>query len=155
MSIRDRIVENLGTAMKSRDALRVGVLRMVKAKILEAEVEQRVKEGADYRLADPEALAVLSAYAKQRRDSIDAFRKGGREDLASKEEAELAILHDYLPRQLSADEIRELVRQSMAETGAASMKDMGAVMKAVMPKVKGAADGKLVNDVVRSMLSGG
>lgn len=155
MSVRDRIVADLGAAMKSKDAVRLGVLRMVKARMLEAEVEQRAKEGADYRLSDAETLAVLSAYAKQRRDSIDAFRKGGREDLAVKEEAELAVLHEYLPRQLSADEVRDIVRQAMAETGATSLRDLGVVMKAVMPKVKGTADGKLVNDVVRAMLSAG
>lgn len=154
MSIKERIVADLIAAMKARDAVRLGVLRMIKAKMLEAEVEQRGKKGTDYQLEDPEALAAISAYAKQRRDAIEAYRAGGRSDLAAKEEAELAIVQEYLPRQLSADEVRDIVRQAMVETGASSMKDMGALMKVVMPKTKGAADGKVVNEVVRQMLGG-
>lgn len=153
MSLRDRLVTDLTAAMKGRDAQRTGVLRMLKAKMLEAEVDQRAKKGTDYQIEDPEALAVIAAYAKQRRDAIEAYRKGGREDLAAKEEAELAIVQEYLPKQLSADEIRTIVREAIAATGASSVNEMGVVMKAVMPKTKGAADGKLVNDIVKELLS--
>lgn len=152
MSIKEKIAADLTAAMKAKDTVRLGVLRMLKAKMLEAEVEQRSKKGTGYALEDPEALASIAAYAKQRRDAIEAYRKGRRDDLAVKEEAELAIVQEYLPRQLSAEEVRDIVRRAMVETGASSMKDMGALMKVVMPRTKGAADGKLVNEVVRRML---
>lgn len=154
MTLKERIVADLTAAMKARDAVRLGVLRMLKARMLEAEVEQRTKKGPGAALEDAEALAVVSAYAKQRRDAIEAYRQGRREDLASQEEAELAIVLQYLPKQLSADEVAAVVRETMAETGASSMKDMGALMKAVMPKLKGAADGKLVNETVKKLLGG-
>jgi len=154
MTVKERIVADLTAAMKAKDPARLGVLRMLKAKMLEAEVEQRAKRGPDYSIEDADALVVISAYAKQRRDSVDAYRQGGRVDLASKEEAELAIVLDYLPRQLSADEIEEIVREAIRDTGATSAKEMGNVMKAVLPKTKGMADGKLVNDAVRRLLGG-
>jgi uncharacterized protein YqeY len=127
---------------------------MLKSRMMEAEVERRATHGTGYELQDEEALAVIAAYAKQRRDSIDAYRQGGREDLAAKEEAELAVVQEYLPRQLSADEVRAIVSGAIAESGASSAKDMGAVMKLVMPKVKGVSDGKLVNQIVRELLGG-
>ena len=154
MSMKQRIADDLKAAMKSGDKRRLEVLRMLKARMQEAEVELRAKQGREYELADPEALHVLSAYAKQRRDSIDSFRQGGREDLAGAEEAELAIIQEYLPKQLSADEIRAVVREAIEQSGATSPKDMGAVMKLVMPRVKGAADGKLVNQIVGELLAG-
>src|SRR5215813_4780205 len=132
-------------AMKSGAKDRLSVLRMIKAKMMEAEVDLRVKHGRDYELGDPEATQVLASYAKQRRDSIDSYRQAGREDLAAQEEAELAIIQEYLPKQMGEDEVRSIVREAIAAAGATSARDMGAVMKLVMPKVKGAADGKLVN----------
>ncbi len=152
MSIKERIVADLTAAMKAKDAARLGVLRMLKAKLLEAEVEARGKKGVSASLEDADALAVIAAYAKQRRDSIDAYRAGGREDLASREEAELRVVQEYLPRQMSAEEIREMAREVIATVGATSMKEIGVVMKALMPRTKGAADGKLGNDIVRSLL---
>lgn len=154
MSIKQRIVADLTAAMKAKDAARLSVLRMVKARIMEAEVDLRGKKGLGVELDDEATLAVLSAYGKQRRDSIDAYRSGGREDLAQKEEGELAIIQEYLPAQLSTDEIRRIVSEAIAESGATSAKDMGAVMKIVMPKVKGASDGKVVNQIVRELLGG-
>ena len=124
---------------------------MLKAKIMEAEVDRRSKGGGDV-LGDQECLAVIAAYAKQRRDSIEAYRNGGREDLATKEESELAIIQQYLPAQKSEDEIRGIVAAAIAETGATSAKDMGAVMKIVMPKLKSEADGAVVNRIVRELL---
>jgi uncharacterized protein YqeY len=153
MAIRERIVADLTAAMKSKDAQRLGVLRMLKSRIMEAEVDQRGRKGPDYVLDDQESLAVIATYAKQRRDSIEAYRKGGKEDLAAKEEAELAIIQQYLPARMSDDEVRRIVAGVIAETGATSAKDMGAVMKAVMPKLQGGADGAVVNRIVRELLA--
>jgi uncharacterized protein YqeY len=152
MAIRDQIVADLTAAMKAKDSQRLGVVRMLKSRIMEAEVEQRSRKGADYVLADEECLTVIATYAKQRRDSIEAYRKGGKEDLAAKEEAELAIIQQYLPAQMSEADVRALVAAAISETGATSAKDMGAVMKAVMPKLKGGADGAMVNRIVRELL---
>lgn len=151
--IRERIVADLTAAMKAKDTQRLGVVRMLKSRIMEAEVDQRARKGSDYVLEDQECLAVIAAYAKQRRDSIDAYRKGGKEDLATKEEAELAIIQEYLPAPMSEDEVRRIVAAAIAETGAASAKDMGAVMKIVMPRLKGGADGAVVNRIVRELLA--
>lgn len=152
MTIRERIVADLTAAMKAKDVQRLGVVRMLKSRIMEAEVEQRGRKGQDHALEDQECLAVIAAYAKQRRDSIEAYRKGGKEDLATKEEAELAIIQQYLPAQMSEDDVRRIVAAAIAETGATSAKEMGAVMKAVMPKLKGGADGAVVNRIVRELL---
>jgi uncharacterized protein YqeY len=152
MSIKKRLDEDIKTAMKAREVLRLSCLRMLKSKILEKEVALRAKEGVNYQLDDEQVIEVASSYAKQRRDSIESYRQGGREDLASKEEAELAVVESYLPQQLSREEVGDIVRLAVEESGAASIKDMGAVMQAVMPQVKGRADGKLVNQIVREEL---
>ena len=153
MSVKEKIAGDIKTAMKARDQLRLDTLRMVKSKIQEKEVELRGKKGRDYLLEDEEILQVLTTAAKQRRDSIESFRAGGREELAAKEEKELAIVQEFLPQQLSDEELQRLVKEAEEETGAKSPKDMGMVMKAVMPKVKGQADGKRINAVVRVLLS--
>lgn len=153
MSVKEKIAGDIKTAMKARDQLRLDTLRMVKSKIQEKEVELRGKKGRDYLLEDEEILQVLTTAAKQRRDSIESFRAGGREELAAKEEKELAIVQEFLPQQLSDEELQRLVKEAVEETGAKSPKDMGMVMKAVMPKVKGQADGKRINAVVRVLLS--
>ena len=152
MAIRERIVADLTAAMKAKDTQTLGVVRMLKSRIMEAEVNQRAVKGPDYILEDQDCLVVIAAYAKQRRDSIEAFRKGGKEDLAAKEVAELAIIQQYLPAPMSEDDIRRIVAAAIAETGATSAKDMGAVMKSVMPKLKSGADGALVNRIVRELL---
>ena len=151
-TIRRKIVEDLTTAMKAKDAQKLAVVRMLKSRMMEAEVDCRAEKGAGYELSDDEATTVIAAYAKQRRDSIDAYVQAGRTDLADKERAELAIIQEYLPAQLSEQDIRAIVAQAIAESGAASPKDMGSVMKLVMPKVKGKADGKLVNQIVLELL---
>ena len=155
MSLAERIVEDLKKAMKAKDRLRTGTLRMVRSRIQEAEVKRRGEKGRDYVLTDDEVTQVLSSYGKQRRDSIRSYREAGREDLAEKEASELAFLEEYLPRQLSEDEVREVVRKAIEETGASSASDMGKVMQRVMPSVKGAADGQVVNQIVRDLLAGG
>jgi len=153
MTIKERIVADLTAAMKAKDTQRLGVVRMLKSRIMEAEVEQRARKGLEYVLEDQECLAVIATYAKQRRDSIEAFRKGGKEDLATKEEAELEIVQQYLPARLADDEVRRIVAAAIAEAGATSAKEMGAVMKIVMPKLKGEADGAVVNRIVRELLA--
>lgn len=155
MSIRQRLEDDLKNAMKQGDRRRVSCIRMLRSGLLEREVALRAEHGTSYRIADDEALAVISAYAKQRRDSIESYRRGGREDLASGEQAELDIVVDYLPRQLSEDELRTIVGEAITEAGAQSVRDLGAVMKLVASRTKGRADGKAVNRLVREMLSTG
>lgn len=152
--MRERLEADMKEAMRARDQRRLGVIRMLRAKLLEREVELRSDRGRDYRLEDAEALPVIASYAKQRRDSIDGYRQGGREELAADEEAELAIVQTYLPQQMSEDEIRRVVDEAVAQAGATSVRDLGAVMKVLMPRVKGKADGGLVNRIVRSRLEG-
>jgi len=154
MSIKRQLDDDLKQAMKQRDTRRVGCIRMLKSKLLEREVALRGKHGVDYAITDEEARTVIASYAKQRRDSIESYRQGGRDDLAADEQAELEIVSSYLPQQLSEDELRALVRAAVEEVGAASLRDLGAVMKTLMPRTKGTADGKLVNRLVREALEG-
>jgi uncharacterized protein YqeY len=133
--------------MRSGEALRRDTLRMAESAIYNAEKRER----REY--SDDEIAAVLSREVKTRRESVEAFRKGGREDLASKEEAEIAILAVYLPEQLSEAEIERLVRDAVAATGASSPRDMGKVMGAVSPKTKGRADGRVVSQVAARVLA--
>ena len=147
MSLKEQLTNDMKEAMKAHDKDRLAVIRMVRGAVRQQEIDSR-KE-----LGDEDVLAVLSKEVKMRRDSIEEFRKGGREDLVEKTEAEIAVLMPYLPAQLSEEEIRGLVQAAVAQTGAASPKDMGKVMGVLMPKVKGRADGKTVNAIVRSMLT--
>jgi uncharacterized protein len=150
MSLNETIASDITAAMKAKDALRLSALRMLKAAITN---KGMVEKGRD--LEDAEVLQVVASLVKQRRDSIDQFAKAGRTDLVDKETAEIAILEHYLPPALSAEEIEAAVAAAIAETGASSAKDMGKVMKAVMPKLAGKnADGKAVNDAVRRTLGG-
>jgi uncharacterized protein YqeY len=152
MTIKERLDTDLKEALKARQTPRVDCLRMLKARILEREVELRAKRGPDHQLGDEEAQAVIAAYAKQRRDSIESFRQGGRADLVAKEEAELEVIGAYLPRQLGREELQRIVREAIGEAGATSAADLGKVMKIVMPRVKGVADGKLINQIVHEEL---
>jgi uncharacterized protein YqeY len=154
MSLRQRIEDDIKTALKARDKEKLSALRMVKAKVQEKQVELRGKKGPEAKLSDDDVRDVVSAYAKQRRDSIDSYEKGGREDLAAKERSELQIISAYLPQQMGEDEVAAIVDEAIAASGATQPKDMGAVMKLVMPRVKGRADGKLVNRIVQGRLSG-
>ena len=146
MSLKERIQTELKEAMKAHDELKVSTLRLLNSSIKNKEIDERKP------LDDEGLLAILSTAAKQRRESIDQYEKGGRQDLADKEKAELAILQSYLPQQLSKDEVAAIIKETIAETGASGAKDMGKVMKALMPKVKGKADGKLVNELVKELL---
>jgi len=133
-------------AMKAREATRVSTLRMLMAAMKNTQVEK------GHELDDDEVIEVISREAKRRRESMEAFEKGGRAELVEKEGAELAVLETYLPEKLSDDELSRLVDDAIAETGASSPKEMGQVMKAVMPKVKGRADGAAVSAAVRARL---
>jgi uncharacterized protein YqeY len=147
MPLRDQVNADLTAAMKAKDAGRLSALRMLKAAIMNKDVEK----GHD--LEDAEVLQVVASLVKQRRDSIEQFSKAGRTDLVEKETGEIAVLEHYLPPAATADEIEAAVKAAIAETGAASPKDMGKVMKAVMPKLAGKnADGKAVNEFVRRTL---
>jgi len=147
MSLNDKIGGEITAAMKAKDAPRLSALRMLKAAVMNKGVEK----GRD--LDDAEVLQVVASLVKQRRDSIEQFSKAGRTDLVEKETGEIAVLETYLPPAASAGEIDAAVAAAIAETGAASVKDMGKVMKAVMPKLAGKhADGRTVNDAVRRKL---
>jgi uncharacterized protein YqeY len=152
MSLKQKIEDDLKTALKAGDKLRLSCLRMVKSKLQEKQVALRGEEGLEAKLSEDDVTNVVSAYAKQRRDSIESYEQGGREDLAANERAELEILTDYLPQQMGEDDVAVIVDEAVRESGASEPKDMGAVMKLVMPKVKGRADGKLVNRIVQSRL---
>ena len=154
MKLDARIVDDLKKAMKEGDRIRIDTLRMVRSRIQEATVKRRGEEGRDALLTDDDVTQVIAAYAKQRRDSITSYRDAGREELATKEEAELALLQDYLPEQLAPEVVREIVTAAIEETGASSPGDMGKVMGKVMPQVRGKADGKVVKQIVRELLSG-
>ena len=148
MSLTEQIARDITEAMKARDSARLSALRMVKAALMNGEVAK------GRALEEAEAQQVLSSIIKQRRDSIEQFKSGGRNDLVEKESAELAILERYAPPAASAEDIERAVDAAIAETGAASAKDMGRVMKAVMSALAGqSADGKVVNELVRKKLS--
>ena len=154
MKLKQQIKADTKEAMKARNQTVVSVLRMVSAKVLEREVELRRSKGRDYELNDEETIAVISAYAKQRRQSIESYREAGRDDLVTQEQSELEIVQKYLPRQLAEEEIQKIVEETIREIGASGPQAMGQVMRAVMPKLKGAADGKTVNALVRQTLAG-
>jgi hypothetical protein len=147
VSLRDRIQADVTAAMRSGDALRRDVLRMVQNAAYNLEKRDRST------LSDDDYAAVVSREVKTRRESVEAFRSGGREDLATKEEAEIAILAEYLPQQLSDDEIRSMIDEAIAATGASSARDMGKVMGWLSPKTRGKADGKHVSELVAASLA--
>jgi uncharacterized protein YqeY len=142
VSLQDRIQSDIAVAMRGGDGLRRDVLRMVTSAAYNVEKRQGRP------LTDDEYLAVLSRESKTRRESVEAFRAGGREDLAGKEEAEIAILSEYLPQALTEAEIADLVRDGIAATGASSARDMGKVMGWLAPRTRGRADGKRVSELV-------
>lgn len=147
MSLRDRLTEDLKLAMKSRDQLRMDVIRMIKAAVLNKEVEQKKD------LDDAEMSRVMTTLIKQRRESVEHFEKAQRTDLAAKERQEISIIEGYLPAALSVQEIEAIVQAALAETGARSLKEMGTVMKAVTSRLAGhAVDGKHLSDLVRAKL---
>lgn len=148
MTIKEKLNADLMAAMKGKQELKTSVLRMLKAAVLKFEVSGEKRKEA----TDDEVLQIIGKEVKQRRDSIDAFKKGNREDLASKEESEMKMLQDYLPAQLSDDELRKIAEEVVAKTGATTKAEFGKVMGAVMAQVKGKADGQAVSRVVGEFL---
>ena len=149
MSLQTDIQSAMRDAMKARDERRVGTLRLAMAAAHNRQIE------LGHELTDAEVVEVLDRQVKQRRESIELYRGGGRDDLANVEEAEIAILRDFLPEPLTDAEVKRLVRDAVATTGASSPADMGRVMGVLVPQTKGRADGKLVSDLVRRLLSEG
>ena len=147
MTLIEKINAELKASMLAKDADRTGTLRMLKSAIGYAQIEKKVEP-----LPDAETLAVIQKEAKKRRDAIAEYERGGRAELAAKEAAELKVLEEFLPKQLSAEELEALVKEAIAEVGATSKKDMGTVMKAAQAKAAGRADGKTLSGVVNRLL---
>lgn len=149
MSFQSRIDQDIKTAMLAREAAKLSVLRMLKTALMNAAIE---KGGAGSTLDDSDALAIVRKEVKKRQDSVEAFEKGGRPEMAASEKAEIEILNAYLPRELSTAEVEALVKAAIAEAGATSKKDMGAVMKLVNAKSAGRADGRTLSAEVQKQL---
>jgi uncharacterized protein YqeY len=147
-SLKERIDQDLKDAMRAKEELTTSVLRMLKSAVKYKEVEPGAKA-----LEDGGVLSVIATLIKQRRDSVEQFRNGNRNDLAEKEEREIVLLQRYLPQQLSAEELLAEVKAAIAAAGAAGPKDMGAVMKALLPKVQGRAEGRAISDAVKAQLA--
>lgn len=149
MVLKDKLTEDMKQAMKDKEAgkLRLSVIRMVRSNIKNVEIDKK-KE-----LSEEEVMDVLAKEVKMRRDAMEEFKKANRPDLVENLEMEVAILMDYLPQQMTEAEVRRAVEEAVKETGASSPKEMGKVMAALMPKVKGRADGKLVNTIVKELLN--
>lgn len=152
MSLKDRISDDIKTAMKARDKVRLETVRSIKKVILEK--ESLVRPSGQDELTTDQELEVLTQLAKQRRDSVEQYQKAGRDDLASQEAQELAIIEEYLPQQLSDAEVEAIIDELIAKTGAASPKDMGKVMGPAMQQLKGRADGGKVQALVKAKLAG-
>lgn len=147
MNTKEKLSQALKEAMKAKDELRKRVIRMAMASIKNAEVDKKGE------LDEPDLLAILQKEVKARHETIEGAKKAGRDDLISEAEAEIAVLEEYLPQALSRDELEILVKEAITESGATSPKEMGLVMKVLMPKVRGRADGKEANQIVRELLS--
>jgi uncharacterized protein YqeY len=149
MSLKQQIISDLTASMKARDAPRTSTLRMVKAAVMNREIEK----GAE--LDDEEMMQLLRSLVKQRRDSVEQYEKGGRQELADKEKTEIEVIEAYLPQAASGEEIEAAVAAAISETGASTMKDMGRVMKAVQSALAGKnADGRTVSEIVKAKLGG-
>ena len=146
--LEEKIMEDYKKAMKEKEALKVSVLSFLRAELKNAAIDKRKDK-----LEDAEVIAVVKKQVKQRQDSIEQFKNGGRQDLAEKETKELEILKSYLPQQLSEDKIREIIEEAIKETGACGPQDMGKLMKALLPKLSGGADNKLVSELVKNRLA--
>jgi len=148
MGSAERISEDIKTAMKSGDKITLGVLRMVKSDLKYKQIE------LGRELTEDDCKVVFSSAAKKRRDAIEGFEKGARADLVAKEKAELEVINRYLPQQLSDEELEQIIADVVAETNASTPNDIGLVMKSLMPKVRGLADGRKVNELVSKKLNG-
>ena len=148
MSLSDQIMADMKSAMKNHDKTTLNTVRMIKSALM----NEKIKAGHD--LTPDEELTVLNREKKQREESIDEFIKANRDDLAEETKKELAVVEKYMPKQMNQDELKAAVKETIDEVGAKGKSDFGKVMKALMPKIKGRADGKMVNTIVRSMLQG-
>lgn len=146
MSLREKLPEDLKQAMKSKDTVRLSVIRMVKAAVMNQEIAK------GHELSDPEVFEVLTREVKQRQDVIPEYEKAGRGETIANLKKEIAILQEYLPAQLSESELTKIIQETIAEVGATGKKEMGKVMAALMPKVKGRAEGKEINRIVNAVL---
>ena len=149
MTLKDRISEDLKTAMKSGDKLRLETLRTLRAALMEREIEKR---GGGPGMTPDDEVGVLTSAAKKRKESIESFAKGGRQDLVDQETKELEIIREYLPKQLTPEEVEQVITTIMAETGSSTAADFGKVMPAVMKELKGKVDGRLVQELVKKKL---
>jgi hypothetical protein len=148
--LKQKLKEELKHSILARDEIKTSTLRMLLSAITYYEIQ---KGGAGYEATDEDVISVIQKEVKQRKDSIEQFRSGGREELAQKEQQELELLQKYLPKQLSEDEISKIVDEAVRQTGVTSPEDIGKVMGVVMPKIKGKADGAVVSKIVRERLS--
>lgn len=146
MSLKERFSSELKDSLKSGDRLKLSTIRLIMASLKNREIEKRGS------LSEEEIIDLLVSLSKQRKESIEEFKKGGRQDLVDKETEELKIIESYMPQQLTPEEIKKIIGETITETGASGPKDIGKVMKVLMPKVKGRADGKLVNEMVKELL---
>jgi len=147
VNLKEKINSEMVSAAKAKDKIKLSAIRMIKSALHNKEIDLKRE------LSDEELLQVLSSIVKQRKDSIEQFRKGGRVDLVEKEEKELAVVQFFMPEQLSEEEIETEIEKAIEDVGAVSIKDMGKVMKVVMPRLTGRADGKIVSDKVKAKLS--
>ncbi len=147
MSLKKILMDDFKTSMKNKDTITKNTIIMIRAAIKQKEVDERIE------LSDEDILEIISKQLKEKRMSIEEFEKGNRQDLVDLTKSEIEILLKYLPKQLTKDEIEEIVAKTIEEINATSMKDIGIIMKTVMPKVKGRTDGKIVNKVVRDILN--
>ena len=147
MSLKERIQEDVKTAMRAHERERLAALRLLTAAIKQKEVDDRIE------VSDEQVLGVLDKMAKQRRESLDQYQKAGRDDLAAREQYELDLISTYLPEPLAEDELAHLIRAAIAEVGASSIRDMGSVMNALRPQVQGRADMKAVSQAVKAQLA--
>ena len=147
MSLKEQLAVDLKNAMKEKDVIRKNVVQLIRSGVLQIEKDKKVT------LDDEGVLDVIAKQLKQRRDSLPDYEKSGREDLIAELKTEMDILMGYLPKQLTREELEEIVKAAVAETGASTVKDMGKIMSAVMPKTKGRADGKVINEIARALLA--
>ncbi|CAK7070933.1 GatB/YqeY domain-containing protein [Tissierella carlieri] len=147
MSLKEKLMEDLKDSMKSKDTIRKNTITMVRAAIKQKEVDERIE------VSEEAILDIISKQLKEKRMAIEEFKKGQRQDLVELTEKEIEILLQYLPKQLSEEEVEEIVIETIKEINATSMKDIGIIMKAVMPKVKGRTDGNIVNKIIKKVFN--
>ena len=145
--LKEKLLEDLKNSMKEKNTVRKNVVQMIRAAILQVEKDKGIE------VTDEQIIEIMAKEAKKRKDSLDDYQKGGREDLVKQIEEEIAIISEYLPKQLSKEEVAEIVKEVIAEVGATRIKDMGKVMKVAKEKIGAASDGKTINEIVKAQLN--